>query len=80
MTTRCNSLLLGVVSVLVITSVILGLFIGLLDSVKVVNEPIDGSFFPVEGRSKYSTSFLRNTMTNIKVYLVKHHDFFQSQH
>ena len=58
MTTRCNSLLLGVVSVLVITSVILGLFIGLLDSVKVVNEPIDGSFFPVESpvesRSKYS--------------------------
>ena len=45
-------------SVLVITSVILGLFIGLLDSVKVVNEPIDGSFFPVESpvesRSKYS--------------------------
>ena len=54
MTTRCNSLLLGVLLVLVFTSVILGLFIGLLDSVKVVNEPIDGSFISVESRSKYS--------------------------
>ena len=54
MTTRCNNLLLGIASVLVIASVILGLFIGLLDSVKIGNEPIDGSFFPVESRSKYS--------------------------
>ena len=51
MTTRCNNLLLGIASVLVIASVILGLFIGLLDSVKIGNEPIDGSFFPVESRS-----------------------------
>ena len=53
MMVRRNSLLVGGVALLVITSLTLGLFIGLLEPVEIQNDPINGSFYSPESRSKY---------------------------
>ena len=51
---RCNALLLGGIVLLVITSITLGLFIGLLDPVEIENEPINETLYAAESTSMYS--------------------------
>ena len=51
---RCNALLLGGMALLVITSITLGLFIGLLDPVEIENEPINETLYAVESKSMHS--------------------------
>ena len=51
---RCNALLLGGMALLVITSITLGLFIGLLDPVEIENEPINETMYATESTSMYS--------------------------
>ena len=51
MTIRCNGLVSGGMALLIITSLTLGLFIGLLDPVEIGKEPINEALFAAESTS-----------------------------
>ena len=54
MTIRCKCLVSGGMALLIITSLTLGLFIGLLDPVEIENEPINETMYATESTSMYS--------------------------